>query len=224
MIRRTASVPGSGAAVLSPTVLGLSATALTRLHWRSDFSSRLARRSWRDASAPTGRRSCTACALPAGATTVSLPVRIRGVAVRLDLAAEDAEHRVVLLPLGQKGPGSWQLSATVPAGVRQIVGLEISLTNAAAYVLQHREAEGRRRVGAFGLVGARLAVGGRAGAHRVARLAGARRRCADRPHGLLFVHLRPDDASAPAAGDRQPSASRHRQSRGRAREPGRAAR
>ncbi len=141
VIRRTASVPGSGAAVLSPTVLGLSATALGRLHWRSDFSStspaELARRLGAD-----GPAQLRGVALPAGATSVSLPVRIRGVAVRLDLAAEDAEHRVVLLPLGQKGPGTWQLSATVPAGVRQIVGLEISLTNAAAYVLQHREAEG----------------------------------------------------------------------------------
>ena len=58
VIRRTASVPGSGAAVLSPTVLGLSATALARLHWRSDFSSV----SPGDAGAPPRRRRACAAA------------------------------------------------------------------------------------------------------------------------------------------------------------------
>ena len=141
VIRRTASVPGSGTSVLSPTVLGLPAAALAHLHWRSDFSAlapaQLARRLGAD-----GPARLRGVALPHGATAVSLSVRIRGVAVRLDLAAEDAENRVVLVPLGQKGPGSWQLSARLPADVRRVVGLEVSLTNAAAYVLQHREAEG----------------------------------------------------------------------------------
>ena len=141
VLRRTASVPGSGASVLSPTVLGLPVAALARLHWRSDFSaaspSELARRLGADG--PTELRGLP---LPSGAATVSLPVKIGGVAVRLDLAAVNADNGVVLVPLGQKGPGSWVLTARLPAGLRRIVGLEVSLTNAAAFVLQHREAEG----------------------------------------------------------------------------------
>ena len=188
-----------------------------RLHWRSDFSSV----SPDGAGASPRRRRAGAAARgrAAGRSDDASRCPCESAASRSGSTSRPRtrEHRVVLLPLGQKGPGSWQLSATVPAGVRQIVGLEISLTNAAAYVLQHREAEGVVGVGAFGLAGARLAVGGRRRCsptwHGWLALGGA---ALDRAHGLLLVHLRPDDASPPAAGDRQPAASRHRQSRGRA--------
>ena len=38
VVRVSATTPGAGAAVLSPTVLGLPREAIRRLHWRSDFS------------------------------------------------------------------------------------------------------------------------------------------------------------------------------------------
>ena len=214
VLRRTATVPGSGASVLSPTVLGLPVAALARLHWRSDFSasspSELARRLGAD-----GPAELRGLPLPSGAATVSLPVRIRGVAVRLDLAAVNAENGVVLVPLGQKGPGSWELTARLPAGLRRIVGLEVSLTNAAAFVLQHREAEGVVASAPSGttLLGP-LSAGSRVLTdwHGWVARGGA---ALTRTDGVLHLQLRADDAPAPPAGDRRQAAASARQSRDR---------
>ena len=141
VLRRNATVPGSGAGVLSPTVLGLPADALTRLHWRPDFSAvapaELARRL--GAGGPVSLRGV---ALPPGATAVSLRVTIRGVGLRLVLVMETGDHRVVLVPLGERDAGSWLLRAAVPDGVRQIVGIEFALPVEASYILGHHEAEG----------------------------------------------------------------------------------
>src|SRR5207248_1222397 len=38
VLRLSATTPGRGSAVLSPTVLGVPAGALARMYWRSDFS------------------------------------------------------------------------------------------------------------------------------------------------------------------------------------------
>ncbi len=140
VVRQLATVPGPGTSVLTPTVVGLPPGAVTHLHWRADFSSlspvELARRLGAD-----GAASLRGAPLPKGATAVSVRVRIRGVAVRLDLAAEDGDHRIVFVPLGERGRGDWQLTARLPQA-RQVVGLEFSLATAEQYGLSHREAEG----------------------------------------------------------------------------------
>jgi hypothetical protein len=137
IVRRLASVPGPGTSALSPTVLGVPAVAVARLHWRSDFGpapAELARR-----LGPPARFN--AVALPPGAREVSLAVRLTGVAVRIDLALLDDRSRVLLAPLGQPGPGLHVLTARLPAGAARVAGLELSLADSTALGLTHREAE-----------------------------------------------------------------------------------
>jgi hypothetical protein len=140
IVRQPATVAGLGTSVLSPTVLGVPTGALPELHWRSDFSdlsrAELARRLGAD-----GPAALRGVPIPRGATTLSLGVRIDGVAVRLDLAAEDGRGRIVLVPLGERGPGASQLTARLPGGLRQVVGVELSLATAEQLGFSHREAE-----------------------------------------------------------------------------------
>ena len=135
VLRVTANVPGSGASVLTPTVLGLPVAALERLHWRSDYSrlsqAELARRLGADGPA-------TFRGIPVHGP-LTLPVRIRGVPVHLDLAFRDVDGRTSLVSLGDHGPGAWTLAARVPRG--KLVGLEISLAAAEELGYTHREAE-----------------------------------------------------------------------------------
>jgi hypothetical protein len=161
VVRRTASVAGVGAGVLSPTVLGLAPAAVERLRWRSDFSSEapatLARRLGAD-----GPAALAGAAVPRGAATVSAGVRVRGAVVRLDLAVRDHRGRTHLVPLGQHGPGASRLAARLPAGVRTITALEVSLGRAQQGVLLHATAEGASAFGYSGsLAVAPLRAGGR---------------------------------------------------------------
>ncbi|MHB8641707.1 MAG: FtsX-like permease family protein [Gaiellaceae bacterium] len=135
VLRLTANVPGSGTTVLSPTVLGLPMSALARLHWRSDFSTlpraELVRR--------LGAVGPAVLQGPAVHGRVTLRVRIDGVAVRLDVAVRAASGNTTIVPLGERGRGSWTLAARVPRGT--FAGLEISLAAAEQLGYSHREAE-----------------------------------------------------------------------------------
>jgi hypothetical protein len=143
VLRRTASVAGSGTTVLSPTVIGLPADGIAKLHWRSDFSSLspagIARRL--GAGGPVSLRGAP---IPVGTQTLSTTVRVRGVPVRFVLAAVDEDAQPVLLHLGERGPGTWTLSTRVPAGLRlrQVVGLTVSVGGLTAFQVAHGEAEG----------------------------------------------------------------------------------
>jgi len=141
VLRRSADVAGIGTSILSPTVLGLPADAISRLHWRSDFSSvspgELARRVGADGPvAPNG------IPLPNGATTALVTVHLKGVAVHLDLIVRDADDRTYLLFIGEKGPGTWRLQATLPRRTVDIVGLAVSLATAEQLGFSHRETGG----------------------------------------------------------------------------------
>ena len=141
VLRRTASVPGQGTAVLSPTVLGLPAAALASLHWRSDFS-KLSPRTISGLLGTGGTVSLRGIAIPPGTRTLGVTAHLRGVPVRLDLVVEDSAGRLRKLPLGERGPGSFRLSARVPAAARKVIALETSLGALAAHELAHRQAGG----------------------------------------------------------------------------------
>ena len=135
VVRVSANVPGRGASVLTPTVLGLPIAALQRLHWRSDYSRlsqpELARRLGADG--PASLRG-----VPVHGR-VKLPVRILGAAVHLDLAVRRLDGRTSVVSLGDYGPGGWILAARLPRGT--LVGLEVSLAAPEELGYTHRQAE-----------------------------------------------------------------------------------
>ena len=152
LLRRSATVAGSGTSQLNPTLLGVPADALAHLHWRSDFSrlspAELARRIGADGPA---RLRTVRLTDPA----VSLPVRVRGTPVRLSLAVADSRGRIRVVTLGEHGAGAWTPAARLPRGTRELVGLEVSLASAERFGYFHREAE----VGATGAPSGELQLG-----------------------------------------------------------------
>jgi hypothetical protein len=141
VLRRSAEIPGLGAGVASPTVLGLPAAAFSRLHWRSDFASVGAAELGRRVGAD-GPASLRGVAVPAGATEVSTRVRIRGVPVRLELVVQGENGQVEPVQLGQRFAGTYRLTARLPAGTRQVVALGVELATSQQFVYLHRAAEG----------------------------------------------------------------------------------
>jgi FtsX-like permease family protein len=142
VIRTGATTPGTGSAVLSPTVLGLPAAAVGRLRWRSDYSP-LPARELAQRLAQGGEPRLTRLELPPGARAVTLRVHSSGAAVVLRLAVEDGRGRTRLLALGRAGHGSPVLTARLPQGGRLgVVGLQLTLTLDEQFFFAHREAEG----------------------------------------------------------------------------------
>jgi len=135
ILRLGATVPGSGTTLLNPTVLGVPAAAVARLHWRSDYSGlsqrELARRLGADGTAVLRGVHV------GGAAT--LPVRIRGVALDLDLAVQTPGGAMSVVPLGEHPPGRWDLRTRLPRG--RLVGLEVAPAAALDLGATHREAE-----------------------------------------------------------------------------------
>ena len=162
VVRQLASVPGQGTSALSPTVLGLPAAAIGRLHWRSDYS-HLTPAEIADRLSPGARVSFRGVALPAGARLLTAAVDVAGVGLDLELAAEDGSGRTVLLPFGEVGPGRHVLRLRLPPNaLRQIDGLEVSLSAPEQYGLSHREAEvGAASAPAGSVVLGPLRAGGR---------------------------------------------------------------
>ncbi|HEX6699981.1 MAG TPA: FtsX-like permease family protein [Gaiellaceae bacterium] len=142
VLRIGATTPGAGAAVLSPTVLGLPAAAIRRLRWRSDFSllapSEIAR-----LLAQAGEPRLAGVRVPRGATRLRLAVRVGGVDLVLSLAVRDERGRVHLLRLGRVHRGASVVTADLPKGERvDVVGLGIALPVDEQFFLAHDEAEG----------------------------------------------------------------------------------
>ncbi len=131
VLRLSATAPGRGSAVLSPTVLGVPSGALARMFWRSDFGSR--------PRLAGGEVRLAGVEVPAG--TVSLDTGGSNGGLDVRLAIEDARGRVRTVPLrpqfenGTRG----RLGATLPAG--RLVGLQLALTNLEQFALAHRETE-----------------------------------------------------------------------------------
>src|SRR5256714_2599390 len=143
VLRRSATVVGSGTSFLNPTLLGVPPSAIARLHWRSDFSSlspaELARRIGADGPARLRAVHVTG---PSG----SPRVRVRGAPVAVGVAVADARGRIRRVGLGEHGAGTFTLAARLPRGTRRVVGLEVSPPSAQRFGSFHREAE----VGASG--------------------------------------------------------------------------
>jgi len=126
VLRQSATAPGRGSAVLSPTVLGVPSGALRRMFWRSDFGPR--------PRLPGGQVRLAGETVPAGRVSLATGGTDRGLDVRL--AIEDARGRVRTIPLRPRGGG---LAAQLPAG--RLVGLDLALTNLEQFALAHRETE-----------------------------------------------------------------------------------
>jgi hypothetical protein len=152
VLRRSATVAGSGTSQLNPVLLGVPASALAHLHWRSDFSglspAELSRRIGADSPARLRTVRLTG-------PSVSLRARVRGTPVRVTLAVADSRGRIRLVTLGERGAGATTLTARLPGGTRELVGLEVSLASAERFGYFHREAE----VGATGAPAGSLELG-----------------------------------------------------------------
>jgi hypothetical protein len=126
VLRLSATAPGRGSAVLSPTVLGVPARALTRMFWRSDFGSR--------PRLAAGQVRLAGIEVPAGTVRLDTGGSDRGLDVRL--AIEDERGRVRTVPLRSR---NGELAARSPAG--RLVGIQLALTNLEQFALAHRETE-----------------------------------------------------------------------------------
>jgi hypothetical protein len=149
VVRVSATAPGPGAAVLSPTVLGLPAGAIRKLHWRSDFSSlslgQIARR-----LAAEGEPRQEGIALPPGARTLATRTRLRGPDLVLRAVIADARGRISLLRLGRASRRTATLSAALPAGSKRVLGLQLALPDSEVFTFAHRDAEGEVSVAPAG--------------------------------------------------------------------------
>ncbi len=141
VVRLSATTPGSGASVLSPTVLGVPADAVAQLHWRSDFSAlplgTIARR-----LAPAGEPRPAGVPVPAGARTLSVATSLDGSDVLVGIVVADGRGRTKVLPLGRAGHGAATLTAVLPSGAVRVLGLQLALPESEAFMLAHDEAEG----------------------------------------------------------------------------------
>lgn len=141
VVRVSATTPGSGSLVVSPTVLGIPADAIPRLHWRSDFSA-LSLRTIAARLAPDGQPHLTRLALPAGTTTLSLTARLRGSDLAAGLVLADERGRVEVLPLGRLRRGRTTLSVHLRRGTQpHLLGLQLALPAGEQFFLAHRATE-----------------------------------------------------------------------------------
>jgi MFS family permease len=142
VVRLSATTPGRGSSVLSPTVVGLPAEAVGKLRWRSDYSSlspgAIARR-----LAASGEPSLAGALLPAGTRTLSITGSARGADVLVGLVVADPRGRIESIRLGrlQRGASTLTVSLqrTQPA---RIVGIQLSLPENEVFTHAHQEAEG----------------------------------------------------------------------------------
>jgi hypothetical protein len=142
VVRLAATTPGTGTAVLSPTVLGVPAAAVRQLHWRSDFASLPLSTIARKLSAQ-GEPRLHGVRIPAGTETLSVRARLRGADVLAWVVVADPRGRISLLPLGRVPRRAATLTAQVPRepGLR-VLGIQLALPESEAFMLAHDEAEG----------------------------------------------------------------------------------
>jgi FtsX-like permease family len=141
VVRISATTPGTGAAVISPTVLGLPADAIRRLHWRSDFSSLPLRTIARKLAAQGEPRQAGVTLAP-GPRTVSTTARLRGAGLVAWLVVGNGRGRISLLRLGRVPTKKGTLSTRVPAAYSRVLGLQLALPENEEFTLAHRNAEG----------------------------------------------------------------------------------
>jgi hypothetical protein len=152
VVRLSATTPGSGSSVLSPTVLGVPATAVRQLHWRSDFSS-LPLRRIADRLAPDGEPQLAGVAIPAGTKRLSIAAGLRGSDVLVGIVVADSRGRTQVLKLGRLRPGSATLSTRALPAARRVLGLQLTLPESEVFMLAHQEAEGEVSTAPSGTLG-----------------------------------------------------------------------
>jgi hypothetical protein len=146
ILRRSADVPSLGTSAQGVTVLGIPAQGLEGMYWRSDFApvprSRLTRALTRD-----GPATLRGPVLPAAAVAFRVHVRLRGTAIELAIALQDASGRIRVVSLGRVERGATTLTAPVDRrfgeGRLRIVALEVDLPNNERNWLFHLANEGR---------------------------------------------------------------------------------
>ena len=143
VVRLAATTPGAGSAVLSPTVLGMPAAAVRRLHWRSDFSS-LPLVGDRAEAVGAGRAPAARRAVPGrdgdalGARTTARAGRARLGRGRGSLAEGSRSCRSAASTRREA-----TLKARVPREPRlRVLGIQLALPESEAFMLAHDEAEG----------------------------------------------------------------------------------
>jgi hypothetical protein len=143
ILRRSADVAGLGSNAQSITVLGVPPDAFAAMRWRSDFAA-TARSRLVQAVGADGPASLQGTTFPAGTTHVSLPVRLRGGRLRVDLVLRDQRRRTRIVPLGVAGPGRSTLGAKLGTGRDlKVVGLALSLPTVERDWFFHNDIEGR---------------------------------------------------------------------------------
>jgi hypothetical protein len=152
VLRLAATTPGNGATVLAPTVLGIPAAALAKMHWRSDFSS-LPLRTIAARLAQGGQPRLARIALPVKTRRVTIAARLRGSDVDVGLVVDDRRGRVSVLRLGALHEGAATLSAAIDASAHpHVLGLQLTLPVTEQFFLAHRETEGRVATAPAGLL------------------------------------------------------------------------
>jgi hypothetical protein len=139
VMRLSATTPGRGSTVLSPTVLGVPAGALARMYWRSDFSA-VSRRALVRRLTGAGELRPAGVSVPPGATTLTVEAHGRGRALDVRLTVEDERGRVRTLRLRPAGSGI--LATRLLRSRLRVLGLQLTLTAQEQFFLAHRESEG----------------------------------------------------------------------------------
>ena len=152
VLRQVADAAGSRGASLTPTVLGVPADALPRLHgWRSDFSDRSPAELARllRPRAPVALRGAV---IPRAATRLTLPVRMTGAATQLVLVVRtrDGDAAQLRPPVPAKSVDQ-VIGVPVPAALRggRIVAIQLQLPSNDQRSAAHGGAEGRNAAKGF---------------------------------------------------------------------------
>ncbi len=141
VLRLSATTAGSGSLVLSPTVLGVPADAIQRLHWRSDYSA-LPPRTIAGRLSQGGEPRLASVAVPSDATRLTVAARLRGRNVVVGLVVVGDQGRIRVLPLRPLQRGSTLLSTRLRPGTPlNVLGLQLSLPANEQFFLAHRETE-----------------------------------------------------------------------------------
>ncbi len=140
VVRLSATTAGSGASVLSPTVLGVPPEAVATMRWRPDYSP-LAPEAIARRLGGSGEPRPVAVTVPPRARLLSLTARLRGSAVSAALVVLDPKGRVQTLPLGRVSEGATTLTAHI-AEAGRVLGLQLTLPENERFTLAHQNAEG----------------------------------------------------------------------------------